>query len=299
MKKKPLVSIIALNYNQTDVTCAFLESTKKLTYDCFETIVIDNASTVDPSEQIKKGNYPNMRLIVSEKNLGFTGGNNLGMREAKGDYLFIVNNDTEVTPDLLENLLSPFAQDEQIGVVSPKIKFFDHPDIIQYAGFHPMNPFTGRTGAVGSREVDQGQHDTPGETYGAHGAAMMVKREVIKKVGMFAEKFFIYYEEWDWSSRIRRAGYKIFYQSEATIYHKESITMGKESAIKAYYHTRNRILYMRRNSKNGQLMVFMLFLICFIIPKSVVNYLRRLQFKHLKAFADGVVWNLRTPLASV
>ena len=299
MNARPLVSIIALNYNQTDVTCAFLESTKMLTYDHFETIVVDNASTVDPTEQIERGKYPNVRLIVCGKNWGFTGGNNLGMREAKGDYVFIVNNDTEVTPDLLEQLLQPFAQHERVGVVSPKIKFHHHPDIIQYAGFRPMNPFTGRTGAVGSREVDHGQHDVPGETYGAHGAAMMVKREVIEKVGMFAETFFIYYEEWDWSSRIRRAGYKIFYQPKATIYHKESITMGKESAIKAYYHTRNRILYMRRNSEKRQFMVFVLFLVCFIIPKSIVNYLRRWQLKHLKAFMNGVIWNLKTPLASV
>ena len=298
-KELPLVSIVALNFNQTAVTCAFLESTKMLTYQSFETIVIDNASTTNPTEQIQQGNYPNLRLIVSNENLGFTGGNNLGMREAKGDYIFIVNNDTEVTPDLLEKLLAPFAQDERIGVVSPKIKFYDHPDIIQYAGFRPMNPFTGQTGAEGNQEVDHGQHDTPGETHGAHGAAMMVKREVIEKVGMFAEKFFIYYEEWDWSARIRRAGYKIYYQPEATIYHKESMTMGKESAIKAYYHTRNRILYMRRNSKKGPLVVFMLFLLCFVIPKAVINYVRRLQFKHLKAFVNGVIWNIKTPVASV
>ena len=298
-KELPLVSIVALNFNQTDVTCAFLESTKTLTYQRFETIVIDNGSTIDPTDQIQQGGYPNLRLIVSKENLGFTGGNNLGMREAKGDYVFIVNNDTEVTPNLLEKLLAPFSKDQAIGVVSPKIKFYDHPTIIQYAGFRPMNPFTGQTGAEGNKEEDRGQHDVPGETFGAHGAAMMVKREVIEKVGMFAEKFFIYYEEWDWSARIRRAGYKIYYQPEATIYHKESITMGKESAIKAYYHTRNRILYMRRNSEKGPLIVFTLFLICFVIPKAVLNYVRRFQFKHLRAFADGVLWNIKTPLASI
>ena len=295
----PLVSIVALNFNQTEITCAFLASTKTLTYPNFETIIIDNASTVDPSDRIQQGNYPNVRLIVSKENLGFTGGNNLGMREAKGDYVLIVNNDTEVTPDLLEKSVAPFAQDENIGVVSPKIKFYDHPDIIQYAGFRPMNPYTGQTGAEGNQEVDRGQHDTPGETSGAHGAAMMVKREVIEKVGMFAEKFFIYYEEWDWSARIRRAGYTIYYQPEATIYHKESMTMGKESAIKAYYHTRNRILYMRRNSEKGPLIVFTLFLVCFVIPKAILNYVRKLQFKHLKAFVNGVIWNIKTPLASV
>lgn len=294
MKETPLVSIIALNFNQTDVTCAFLESTKKLKYSHFETIVVDNASDVDPTEQIRQGNYPNVRLIISEENLGFTGGNNLGMRNARGEFIFIVNNDTEVTPDLINLLLAPFYQDERIGVVSPKIKFYDHPNIIQYAGFQPMNPYTGRTETVGGRQEDDGRYDTPGETNGAHGAAMMVKKEVIETVGMFADNFFIYYEEWDWSTRIRRAGYKIYYQPRATIFHKESITMGKESAIKAYYHTRNRILYMRRNSERGQFLAFAAFFAVFAVPKAVLKYATNLQFKHLNAFARGIIWNFKT-----
>ena len=299
MNKSPLVSLIALNYNQTDITCAFLESTKNLAYTNFETIIIDNASDVDPTEQIKKGSYPNVQVIVSKKNLGFTGGNNLGMRKAKGDFVFIVNNDTEVTPALIDLVLAPFYQDEKIGVVSPKIKFYDHPNVIQYAGFHPMNPYTGRTDTVGGRQEDNGQYDEPGETNGAHGAAMMVKREVIEKVGMFADNFFIYYEEWDWSARIRRAGYKIFYQPQAVIFHKESMTMGKESAIKAYYHTRNRILYMRRNTKKVQFLIFAIFFTFFAVPKSIIKYVKRFQFKHLKAFIKGIIWNFKTSHSSI
>ncbi|MGD1890231.1 MAG: glycosyltransferase family 2 protein [Cyclobacteriaceae bacterium] len=295
---RPLVSLIALNYNQTDITCEFLESTRNLTYPNYEIIVIDNGSTINPKEQIEAGNYPKTRLIVSEKNLGFTGGNYLGMREANGDFIFIVNNDTEVTEDLLDELLAPFSMDENVGVVSPKIKFFHHPDIIQYAGFKPINPYTGRTGAVGSREKDEGQHNQLRETFGAHGAAMMGKRSVIEDVGMFADNFFIYYEEWDWSARIRRAGYKIYYQPNAVIYHKESITMGKESAIKAYYHTRNRILFMRRNSKKIPLIIFTVFFTMAVVPKSLLRYLRNSQFEHIKAFAKGVTWNLTSSSVS-
>src|SRR5687768_14760372 len=131
---QPLVSIIALNYNQTTVTCEFLESTKLLTYRNFETIIVDNGSAVNPTAQLNAGNYPNLKILLSDKNLGFTGGNNLGMQHAKGDFIFIVNNDTEVTPDLIECLLEPFFKDPNIGVVCPKIRFFHHPNIIQYAG---------------------------------------------------------------------------------------------------------------------------------------------------------------------
>jgi GT2 family glycosyltransferase len=288
----PLVSIITLNWNQTAITCAFLESTRKFHYKNYEILVCDMGSDIDPTQQINEANYPNTKVLRSDVNLGFTGGNNWGMRQAKGDFVFIVNNDTEVTPELLDVLLEPFYKDETIGVTCPKIRFYDHPNIIQYAGFNPIDPFTGRTTAVGSLEEDKGQHDAGSYTSGAHGCAMMVKKEVIDKVGMFPEKFFIYYEEWDWSARILNAGYTIYYQGKGLIYHKESITMGKQSAIKVYYHTRNRILYMRRNTSAGKFVVFSLFFLFVSTPKAIVKYTVSKQFKHLKSYIKGITWNL-------
>jgi GT2 family glycosyltransferase len=288
---EPLISIITLNYNQTRVTCEFLESTRRLNYTNFEILVCDMASDEDPTPLIMAGNYPKTSLLLSKENLGFAGGNNWGIRQSKGDYIFIVNNDTEVTPDLLNKLLLPFYNDSSIGVTSPKIKFFFHPDTIQYAGFNPMNPFTGRTSTIGEMEKDNGQYEVAGPTNGAHGCAMMVKREVIEKTGMFPEVFFLYYEEWDWSARIHKAGYKIWYTADATIYHKESMSVGKKNPMKVYYHTRNRILYMRRNTRWYQLMVFYVFFIFFVMPKSVLTYLAGGKFTHLQNFLKGVAWN--------
>ena len=290
-KASSFISIITLNWNQTPITCAFLESTKNFNYKNYEILVCDMGSTIDPTEQINQGNYPNTKVLRSETNLGFTGGNNWGMRQAKGDFVFIVNNDTEVTPDLLDVLLEPFYSDPSIGVTCPKIRYYSHPNIIQYAGFNPIDLVTGRNSCVGSNEEDKGQHDVSGYTSGAHGCAMMVKKEVINKVGMFPEKFFIYYEEWDWSARILRAGYKIYYQAKGLIYHKESITMGKQSAIKVYYHTRNRILYMRRNTSTPKFIVFSLFFLFFTTPKAIIKYTFTKQFEHLKSYFKGVFWN--------
>lgn len=289
---QPFISVITLNYNQTDVTCAFLESTRTWNYPHYEILVCDMASEVDPSPKILGGNYPNTRLLLSDKNLGFAGGNNWGMRQAKGDFYFIVNNDTEVTPDLLEKLIEPFYQDTSIGVTCPKIKYYDQPDTIQYAGFNPMNNYTGRTTSIGTHEKDKGQYDVSGPTYGAHGCAMMVKKEVVEKVGMFPEKFFLYYEEWDWSARIQKAGYTIWYTAPAVIYHKESLSVGKSNPMKVYYHTRNRILYIRRNAAWFQRIVFYLFFTFFTFPKNLVGYLVKKQFKQLSFFVKGAVWNL-------
>jgi GT2 family glycosyltransferase len=288
---QPLVSIITLNYNQAPVTKAFLESARNLVYDHFEILVCDMASSTNPEMVFKPSDYPHTRLYHSSENLGFAGGNNWGLRKAKGEYLFIVNNDTELTPGILQELLLPFYQNPAIGVVCPKIKYFSDRHTIQYAGFKKMNPFTGRTTTIGDGQTDEGQYDTAGATNGAHGCAMMVKKEVIEKTGMFPEKFFLYYEEWDWSARIQKAGYLIWYQPGAIIYHKESMTVGKENPMKTYYLTRNRILYMRRNSDAFHLFVFTLFFGFFTLPKSIFTYLRNRQPAQLRWFLKGVGYN--------
>ena len=287
----PFISVITLNYNQTAVTCEFLESARHLTYPHYEILVCDMASEKDPTTQVLAGNYPNTKLLLSKENLGFAGGNNWGIRQAGGDYFFIVNNDTEVTPDLLEKLIEPVLHDQRIGVTCPKIKFFYQPTLIQYAGFNPMNPFTGRTSTIGMLEEDKGQYNISRPTAGAHGCAMMVSRAVIDAVGMFPEKFFLYYEEWDWSARIRKAGYTIWYTGNAEIYHKESLSVGKNNPMKVYYHTRNRILYMRRNVNVFQMTVFTLFFGLFTLPKSLIGYLARKEMRQLKFFLKGVFWN--------
>ncbi|MBC3788214.1 glycosyltransferase family 2 protein [Spirosoma utsteinense] len=288
----PLISLITVNYNQAAVTCDLLESTRTLTYPRFEIIVVDNGSKEDPTERIRQGNYPNVTVIVSPDNLGFSGGNNLGIRHARGDYYFLLNNDTIVTPTLLELLLEPFRQFPAVGVTCPKIRFHDQPNIIQYAGYRPLNEYTGQTWAVGLMEPDEGQHDKSGPTYFAHGAAMMVSRAVLEKAGTLDESFFLYYEELDWSARIRRAGFQIYYQADALIFHRESMSVGKANAMKVYYHTRNRLWFMRRNVVGFPRLIFYLYYFCLALPKALVQYTLRWQPDYLRAILRAIVWNV-------
>ncbi|MFD2933959.1 glycosyltransferase family 2 protein [Spirosoma flavum] len=293
-----LVSIITINYNQAEVTRQFLESARFLAYPNYEIIVVDNGSIQPLKDTVSPNDYPDLRLIRSEVNLGFTGGNNLGMSEAQGDYFFIVNNDTELSPTLIENLLKPFVENSKIGVVCPKIRFYDAPQLIQYAGYNPINMYTGTTTTIGSNQTDDGRFDEPHATYFAHGCAMMISRTVVEQVGRFAERFFLYYEELDWSQRIRNAGYIIYYQPSASILHKESMSVGQHSPLKTYYLTRNRILFMRRHCSAFQRAIFYLFFGLCIFPKHMVSYLITGQLKHAKAFIEGTFWNFRSTSVS-
>lgn len=295
----PLVSIIVLNLNQTDTTCEFLESTRRLNFKNYELLVCDMGSEVDPTEKINSGNYPNTRVLRAETNLGCAGGRNWGVRQARGKYLFLVDNDTIVTPDLIDALLEPFFENPEVAVACPKIRFYHNPEVIQYAGFNAINPFTGRNSAVGSNQVDKGQYDQPNFTFSSHGCASMIKKEVFDKAGFFPEKFFFYYEEMDWSARVQKAGYKIFYQPKGLIFHKQSMTLGLQSPKKLYYLTRNRILYMRRNTRFYQFLVFSCFFTFVSLPKSVFTHLVKGQYQHLKSFVKGVLWNLTTSKHSV
>lgn len=290
--KHPLVSIITVNYNQAGVTCEFLESIQKITYPNYEVIVVDNASPTEDPSSIPE-NYPFIKFIQSDVNLGFAGGNNLGVRESKGEYLLFINNDTEVEPDFLQPMIEKFQTDEQIGMMSPKIRFHHTPDTIQYAGYTPMSPFTMRQHLIGYRQVDKGQFDEPRFTYSIHGAAMMIPRSVIEEVGMMTEVYFLYYEEHDWCARVKKAGYKVFYQPKSLVFHKESISTGKESPLKIYYISRNRIVYARRNSSGLTLLINFLYFNLISFPKAVLKYLLQGRLDLLKSSVRAIVWNLR------
>ncbi|WP_435624552.1 glycosyltransferase family 2 protein [Flagellimonas sp.] len=288
---EPLVSIITINYNESEVTLDLLDSVRKLSYANYEVIVVDNASPNDNPDRIKE-NYPEVNLIKSQENLGFAGGNNLGVKQAKGEYLLFINNDTIVPPNFIQPLVETLQKDDSIGMVSPKIKFHWDPTLIQYAGYTPMNKWTIRNNSIGYHQKDNGDFDEPKETQSIHGAAMMVPRRVVDEVGMMTEIYFLYYEEHDWAEMVKRAGYKIFYQPKSHILHKESVSTGKFSPLKTYYISRNRILFARRNFKPLSLAISLLFQ-CFVsIPKNTLQFLLKREFAHLKAFWRAITWNL-------
>ena len=289
--RKPLISIISVNYNQAQVTCEMIASLRRVTYPSIEIIVVDNASPSDNPDIIKE-QYPEVKLIKAASNLGFAGGNNLGIAHAEGEYLLFLNNDTEVAPDFLEPLVKLFESNPEAGVASPKIVYHGTDNIIQYAGSKGINTWTGRSITIGQFEQDQGQHNLSGQTELADGAAMMVPRRVVQQVGLMPEMYFLYYEELDWCEMIKRAGYTCHYVADATIYHKESISVGKASVLKTYYMNRNRLLFIRRNTKGWPLWTSSTVFLLAAIPKKALGFVLKLEWKHLRALGKGLWWNL-------
>lgn len=291
LESYPLVSIITVNYNQADHTLELLKSLKKIDYPNTEIIVVDNNSKKSPLHELKL-NFPTAHFIQSHINLGFAGGNNLGIKKAKGEYIFLVNNDTEVKPDTLTQLIQFFQTESTAGICCPLILFHNSNDTIQYAGSTPIHPLSGRNSRIGFKEKDHGQFSHPYETAFAHGAAMMVRKSVIDQIGLMPEVYFLYYEELDWCESVKKLGYKIFVVPQAKIYHKESVSTGKDSALKTYYLTRNRLLFMRRNSKGLYKFIFVLFFTVFVVPKEYFKFIVHRRFKHIKEFNKALYWNL-------
>ncbi|GAA4840606.1 glycosyltransferase family 2 protein [Algivirga pacifica] len=290
----PLVSIVTVNYKQVQETVKMLESIPKTKYPNLEVIVVDNEETQDNSSVYQEA-YPGVIVLRSEQNLGFAGGNNLGSRHAKGDYLYYLNNDTILTEKTIQPLIEAFAEDPQLGAASPKIRYFYTPEKIQYAGFSSIHPITGRNMAIGKNQFNTSEYDETRETYSVHGAAMMISRAVIEKVGLMSEDFFLYYEELDWSAQIQKAGYKIKYVGEAFVFHKESVATGKMSPLKTYYHTRNRILFMKRNFSKQEYRLFKGYFFSVVLPKEMIKYLFMVRMTNLKALLDGTFDAVKSP----
>jgi GT2 family glycosyltransferase len=288
----PLVSIITVNYDHPEVTCQLLASLEKISYKNIEIIVVDNASPND-DPQIIPDSYPGIIFIKSTENLGFAGGNNLAIRQAKGKYILLLNNDTEVAPDFLEPLVEKFEKNPGIGAISPKIRFFDEPDTLQFTGQGPINPYTIRSFGYGFGQKDVGQFDKDTLTYFVHGAAMMIPTDVIRKTGLMAECYFLYYEELDWGARIRKAGYELWYVHNSLVLHKESVSTGRLSPFKTYYMNRARLIYLRRNVSGFAFFIAVLFQIFAAMPKNALGFLLKGKFQHFKAYCRAVGWNVR------
>ncbi len=252
--KKPSVAIILVNWNNEEDTIDCIKSVAKISYPNYKVFTIDNGSEQKSIDALKPFCVGNVELIENGANLGFSGGNNVGMDRALAegfDYILLLNNDTTVEPDFLDELIKVAESDEKIGAVGCKIYFYFEPDKgkIWYGG--------GKFSWLGGGEHMQYEHvdaDHPNDTKPREvgyitGCVFLIKSSLVKKIGKLYEGFFMYYEDVDWSMSVQKAGYKTMYSPDAKVYHKVTRSIKKIGSPKIhYYHMRNILLLSKRQA---------------------------------------------------
>jgi len=243
MSTRP-VSIVIPNFNGRRHLEVCLSSIQNLTYRNFETIVVDNASTDDSVDFIKT-NYPRVKLLVNAVNLGFAGGCNVGMRSAKGAYVALLNNDVEVDPNWLNELVLVAQSDPRIAICASKIMMFQNRRVFNSAGGEYDVYGSGHD--RGLFEFDHGQFSRREEVFFACGGAMLVCRDVLQNTGLFDSRYFMYGEDVDLCWRARLGGYKVVYVPSAVVYHKYGGTMEPLKSQRLYLTSRNSLCSILKN----------------------------------------------------
>ena len=233
----PLISVVVLNWNGEKVIEKCLKSLRVQTYHPLEIIVVDNASTDGSLDLIKK-NFPDVKLIVNKKNLGFGGGNNVGIQMAQGKYIMILNNDAYLDPACIEELKRCIEKDEKYGACASKILLEFENNLIDAAGIevYPDGLSIGR-----GRLEKEDRYDKEEEVFSPSGCAGLYRKEMLDDIGLFDEDFFAYADETDMGWRSRLAGWRCIYNPKALVYHSHSASSGTYSPLKAFLVERNRI----------------------------------------------------------
>ncbi len=289
---KPTLSIIIVNYGHIVDTCLCLDSLTKVTYKDLEVIVVDNGSVEDRSLEFKQ-KYPSCIVINKSTNGGFASGVNAGLRIARGDYLMLLNNDTIVTPGFIEPLLNVFELNQDIGLLSPQICFNYQRDKIQYAGATAIHPILARGSKLGYGEMRNQKYDINQATELCNGACMVFRSFVLEDVGYFSEKYFMYYEEHDFTHRAKSLGWKCYYVGSSLIYHSQSGTIGNDSPLKTYYILRNRLLYQRTFQSGIKLMASTLYICLVIYPKTLIQKIINRDINGIKSVLNAVLWHVK------
>ncbi len=290
---KKLVSVIIVNWNGKRFLKECLSSLFAQDYKNIEVIFVDNASTDDSVDYVKK-NFPKTKIVSNKKNLGFAEGNNIGYKNATGDYILFLNNDTKVTKSFLTELVKVLESDKKIGGVQSKILLMDDPTRLDSVGAFLTN--TGFLYHYGIAKKDSPKYNKQIDIYSAKGACMIFKREVLEKIKVdgeiFDSRYFVYFEETDMCHRIWLAGYKIVFVPKSVVYHKMGGTSAKlDNAFVQYHSFKNRINSYIKNLGTLELLKILPLHILMCEAFALI-LLIKLKFSLFLSIQKAIVWNL-------
>ena len=294
----PKVSIVIPHWNNVEILSECLKSIGSTIYPDFEVIVVDNAST-DNSVQYVKSNFPDVKLIENDRNDGYAGGCNIGADLAQGKYLIFLNNDTIQNPNWISSLLSTMESNTQIAAVQPKIlNYFDR-KIFDYAGGSGghMDVYCfplARGRLFTHQENDEGQYDNKEKCFWSSGTCFMIRRKLFFEAGGFDNSFFAHMEEVDLCWKLQAMGYEVWVDPEATVYHKNGLTLPMYSHKKYYLNHRNSLLMLFGNySLKNILLIGPVRLVFEII--AFFHSIIILDWKHATAIIRSLFWIISHP----
>ena len=299
--EKPNVTVVVLNWNGKQDTMECLESLDCVTYPNYDIVLIDNGST-DESVSSFKQRFPDIPIIATGKNLGYAGGNNVGIRWglAKGaDYVLLLNNDTVVQADFLDELVSFAQSDRRIGFAGPKIYYYDYngrKDVLACAGSE-FKIWKGRLVHVGAGTIDHGQYDVVRDVDYVEGSCLLARAEMISSVGLLNPDYFLYWEDTDWCIRGARAGYKAVFVPAARVWHKVPVRTEGKGSQAYYYFGRNVIWLVKQYASGRQRVRFALSFFFIEMWRTVlVSLLLHRSSAEARAYISGIFNGLRWPL---
>jgi GT2 family glycosyltransferase len=276
LSNSPLVYIIVLTWNGKVDTLECIKSLELLTYSNYKIVVVDNASEDGTCEAVRQL-HSSVHVIKNTHNFRFAGGNNIGIEfalENNANYILLLNNDTVADKNVLSYLIGSIEKDKTVGMAGPKIYFHSDPKRIWYAG-GKINWWSGSISHLGVHEIDNGKFEKLRYTDYVTGCALLVKREVIEKIGMLDESYFIYGEDADWSLRTVLAGYKLLFVPQAILWHKVSVSTGGHfSWFKNWNKLKSQIRFMKRYAK-----IYHWFTIPILMPLSIVLSIMNLKIR--------------------
>lgn len=287
----PLVSVIILNYNGREYLERCLKSVLNTAYTHFEVIFVDNASTDGSVNYVEKTFGSHLRIICNDKNLGFAEGNNVGAKCSKGKYVVFLNNDTEVDRNWLKEIIKVMESDPAIAVAQSKLLLTYNRKKLDCAGV--LIDYMGYAYRRGAKEYDVGQYNEVAEVFGALGAAMAIRRDVLSMIGLFDPKFCFYYEETDFCWRVWLSGYKVVFVPTSIVYHAVGGTMKKtlSSSVVAFYMCKNHIAMLLKNYQFYNLVKFLpryITLVCAI----ATYFMLKGKINRSVAYAKAIIWNI-------
>lgn len=291
---KPLVSILIVNWNGAELLPKCLNSLQKQKYKNIEIIINDNNSKDNSKEVIKK--YGDVILIQSKDNYGFAGGNNIAVKKAKGKYVLLLNTDTVVTNDFLEKLVESMETDATLGVVQPKF-LYDNPDFPDKNIINSIGAYLTNTGFLyypgyGKKDT-RAIYNKKSEVFSAYGACMLIRKEVIDKIGLFDSDYFLYFEETDFCMRVWLSGWRIEYIPGVLIYHEGGVSTRKQGMEKIYFHSfKNRICTYIKNLDQQNLLAILPFHL-FVCEITSLMYLFTGRPQYFVAIQKAFYWNLQ------